>query len=463
MFSKDTYTTRRNALKKQVGSGIHLFPGNGESPMNYPANTYSFRQDSSFLYYFGIDLPGLTAVIDADSGDEFLFGYDFTIDDIVWMGPQPTMADLAASVGIARSGSLEDLNTFFRDAATRKRTVHFLPPYRGETVIQIADLLSLSHGDVHPKASMDLIRAVVAQRSVKSNEEIAEMEKALAISYDMYRLAMKVSKPGLYEYEVYGAVEGLALGRASHTVSFPVIFTSHGEILHGHDHSCKIEAGDILVLDSGAESPLHYASDITRTYPVSGQFTDLQKDIYNIVFAANENSITMIKPGIPYRDVHLAAARTIADGMKGIGFMKGNMEDAVAAGAHAMFFPHGLGHMIGLDVHDMEGLGEDNVGYDEEFKRSDQFGTAYLRLGKRLQPGYAITVEPGIYFMPELVKLWKSEKKFVDFIDYEKVEKHLDFRGMRIEDDVLVTDNGCRVLGKPIAKSVEDVEAWCQA
>lgn len=458
MFKAETYIQRRNKLKEQVKSGVILFLGNEESPMNYPSNAYTFRQDSSFLYFWGLDFPGLAAVIDIDENSEILFGYDFTVDDIIWMGPQKTIAEKAEQVGVHQSEPLEMLEEKIKDAVGKGRRVHYLPQYRAENVIKIEKMSGIHNSRVNDDASKELIRAVVSQRSIKSDEEIEQIEMALDISYEMNTLAMKMTKVGMYEREVYGAVEGLVLSTGGY-VAFPVIFSIHGETLHGHSHENLMKEGDILVLDSGVESPLHYASDITRTYPVSGKFTAIQKDVYNVCLAAQERAIEMMRPGVPYRDVHLHAARIIADGMKELGFMKGNTDDAVKAGAHALFFPHGLGHMMGLDVHDMENLGEEYIGYDEEFKRSEQFGLAYLRLARRLQPGYVITVEPGIYFIPELIDQWKGENKFSDFIDYEKVEKHKGFGGVRIEDDVLVVEDGHRVLGKPVPKKAEDVEA----
>lgn len=460
MFEKEVYIERRNQLKKQVGSGILFFPGNDESPMNYQANTFPFRQDSSFLYYWGLDFSGLDAIIDIDNDQEILFGYDFTVDDIVWMGPQETLAERAQKVGVPQSAPLDDLNVKIKEAVNKGRRVHYLPQYRADNVLKIERATGIHNASVNEKVSEEMIRAVVAQRSVKSAGEIKEIEAALDISYEMNKVAMHLSKPGIYEYEVAGVVESRALSLGSY-VSFPIIFTIHGEVLHGHSHKNLMKDGDILILDSGAESPLHYASDITRTYPVSGKFSEVQKEVYNIVLAANEKAIEMIRPSIPFKDVHIQCAKIIAEGMKQLGFMKGNTDDAVATGAHAMFFPHGLGHMMGLDVHDMEGLGENFVGYNDDFKRGDQFGLAYLRLGKKLEPGYVVTVEPGIYFMPELINQWKTQKKCAEFIDYEKAEHYLGFSGVRIEDDVLITQDGNRVLGKWIAKTVEEVEDWC--
>ncbi len=460
MFNKTTYVQRRETLKKQIGSGVILFLGNEESPMNYPANTFNFRQDSSFLYFFGLDFPGFAAVIDVDNSKETIFGYDFTIDDIVWMGPQEKLIEKVQKIGVANAEPTEKLNDKIKDAMKQGRRVHFLPQYRHDNIIKIEKLTGIHNSLINDYASKDLIKAVVAQRSIKSNEEIEQIEMALDISYEMYVLAMKMSRPGMYEHEVCGAVEGLLMSKGS-LISFPVIFTIHGEVLHGHSHANLMKEGDLLVMDSGAESPLHYASDITRTYPVSGKFTNLQKEIYHIVLEANIKAIEMIKPGILFRDVHLHAAKVIAEGMRQLGFMKGNIDDAVKEGAHALFFPHGLGHQLGLDVHDMEGLGENYVGYTDEIKRSKQFGLAYLRFAKALEPGHVMTVEPGIYFMPELITQWKKENKHAEFINYDKVEKTIGLGGIRIEDDVLVIKDGHRVLGKPIPKTIEDIEKYC--
>ena len=458
MFETKIYVERRNALKKEISSGMILFLGNEESPMNYPANTFAFRQDSSFLYYWGIDAPGFAAVIDVDTDQEIIFGYDFEIDDIIWMGSQETLAEKAKKVGVTSTQAPGTLEVIIKDALKAGRKVHYLPQYRFDNIIKMEQFTGIHNSLVNDYSSKELIKAVVAQRSIKSELEVKQIEMALDISYDMNVLAMQQSRPGIYEKEVAGAVEGIALSNGSF-VSFPVIFTIHGEVLHGHSHENLMKEGDILVLDSGAESPLHYASDITRSFPVGKKFTAVQKDIYNVVLNSQLKSIEKMKPGVPFKDVHLTAAKTIAEGMKNLGFMKGNVDDAVSAGAHALFFPHGLGHQMGLDVHDMEGLGENNVGYDDLVKRSDQFGLAYLRFAKKLEPGFVLTVEPGIYFMPELVGQWKSQNKFTEFINYDKVEKTIGLGGIRIEDDVLVTKNGHRVLGKPIPKTVEEIEA----
>jgi Xaa-Pro dipeptidase len=460
MFAKEIYIKRRDQLRKKIKSGILLFPGNVDSPMNYMANPYHFRQDSTFLYYWGQDIPGLFAIIDLDEDKEMIFGDDFTVDDIVWMGPQPTVKELGKIVGVKKTGSLANLSELIGSAQNKKRKIHYLPQYRGENIIKLEQLLGIKAEFIPKYVSVEFIKAVVAQRSLKSSEEVKQIESALKISYEMQTLAMKHTQPDMYEREVAGLMEGIAL-QMGKGLSFPTIFSIHGETLHNHGYDNLMKAGDIAVNDSGAESLLHYASDITRTIPVSGKFTSKQKEIYQIVLDAQLEAIKAMKPGVKFREVHLIAARVIAKGLKQLGFLKGKTGEIVAAGAHALFFPHGLGHMLGLDVHDMEILGEEYVGYDEKTKRSDQFGLAYLRMGKELKPGHVMTVEPGIYFIPELIDLWKKEKKFTNFIDYGKVEKYRKFGGIRIEDDVLITKDGHRVLGRPIPKTIVEVETMC--
>jgi Xaa-Pro aminopeptidase len=451
MFPSSIYQKRRDELKQRLGSGVILIPGNEESPMNYPANTYDFRQDSTFLYYFGIDLPGLAGIIDIDDNRETLFGNDHSPEDTVWAGPQESVANKALSAGIDRSlppGKLT--GELFRAAAAGQ--IHFLPQYRVENQVRIAAWCGLDDpGQVGKKASIDLVKAVAAQRTLKCAEEIAEIEAALDISYEMYDLADKIVKPGIFEYEVSGAVDGIRSAKGSAS-PFSTICTVHGEVLHGTSHHTMIRSGDLLLLDSGADSPNHYASDITRTFPVGREMTSLQKDIYNLVLGAQTGAIAMMKPGVTFRNVHLQASKIIAHGMKRLGFMKGDYDAAVEAGAHALFFPHGLGHLLGLDVHDMQGLGEDHIGYDESIKRSEQFGLSNLRFAKCLEPGMVLTVEPGIYCIPSLIAQWRECNRFVEFIDYSAIEKHFHFTGIRIEDDVLVTEQGSRILGKPIPK-----------
>ncbi len=457
MFETSVYVQRREKLRRAVSKGILIFPGNVELPMNYPGNVLPFRQDSTFLYYFGIDRPGLNAVIDLDNGTEIVFGDDITIDDVVWMGPQPSLAELAEQVGVREVRSSEAFVEYIRNARARKQEVHFLPQYQDGIKIRLAAALNIPPEDINQHISESFTRAVIAQRSIKQDEEIEEMENALAITYEAHLAAMQHTRPGRSEHFVAGKVTGEVF-KYGVLLSFPIIFTVRGEILHNAPTARVMQEGQLALCDMGAESHRHYAGDITRTFPVNGTFTDVQKDVYNIVLRAQLTAIEAIKPGVKYRDVHLKAAKVIAEGLKDIGVMKGDIDAAVEAGAHALFFPHGLGHMIGLDVHDMEGLGEDRVGYDEEVRRSDQFGLAYLRMAKRLEPGHVVTVEPGIYFIPALIDQWRAEGKHTDFIDYNRLEALRDFGGIRIEDNVLVTPDGARVLGEPIAKTVDAIE-----
>ncbi len=457
MFESKVYAQRRKLLRKQVTSGLILFLGNEESPMNYPANTYPFRQDSSFLYFSGLETPSLAAVIDIDSRKETIFGDDITLEDVIWMGHLPKLKERALAVGVRHTAPLAKLEETISQAKKQRRKIHYLPPYRPDTLSKLSSLLEIQEQDVKKNASEVLIKAVVAQRSTKSDEEIQEIEKALAVSHEMYLTAMKMTKPGIYEREIAGEIEGLALAQG-YLTAFPTILTMNGQIFHNHYHGNMLEKGRLLVIDAGASSPLGYASDITRTIPVSGQFSPKQREIYEIVLNGQQKAIQAVRPGIKYKEIHLATAKTMALGLKALGLMKGDMDEAVEAGAHALFFPHGLGHMLGLDVHDMEGLGENYVGYDKTVERSKQFGLAYLRMARELQPGFVLTVEPGIYFVPALIDQWKSENKFASFINYAKVEAYRDFSGIRIEDDVLVTKEGNRVLGKPIPKTAKDVE-----
>lgn len=457
MFKAQIYIKRRELLKKQITSGVVLFLGNEESPMNYPANTYPFRQDSSFLYFFGLDTPGLAALVDIEEGKEVLFGEDVSVEDIIWMGALPSLKDRALQAGIKKTAPSSDLDKTLKEAVRKGRRIHYLPPYRSETALKIEEYLGIHNSLAKDYSSKDLIKAVVKQRSVKSQEEIEEIENAHSLTFEMHTTAMKLGRPGIYEKEVVGQIEGIAFS-AGFALAFPTIFTINGQILHNHYHGNLLKKERLVVNDSAAESEMHYASDITRTFPVTGKFTQKQKDIYEIVLDAQLEAIRSIKPGVRFRNVHIRAAKKIVTGLKELGLMKGDVTEAVKAGAHALFFPHGLGHMLGLDVHDMEDLGEEFVGYDERTKRSEQFGLAYLRFARELHPGFVMTVEPGIYFIPALIDKWMAEKKHPLFINYDKVNTYRDFGGVRIEDNVLVTKDGCRVLGKPIPKTVEEIE-----
>lgn len=458
MFSSQVYINRRANLKKSVKSGLLLFIGNSEVGMNYPSNTYRFRQDSNFLYFFGLDEPDVAAVIDVESGEEIIFGNDVSIDDIIWMGPQPAMVDKAASVGVKKVLPLSDLEKYIGKTKSSGRKIHYLPPYRDDVKISIHKMLGIDFDSIKSSASEEFIKGVVALREIKEACEIEEMDRAADIGYMMHFTAMKMVKPGIIEQELVGIMEGIAISNGS-MPSFPIILSQNGETLHNHMHHQVLTDGRLLVVDAGAESNSHYASDFTRTLPSGGKFTEKQKDIYTIVATANNLAKDMIRPGITYREVHLAAVRVLAQGLINIGLMKGNVDEAVAAGAHALFMPHGLGHQMGLDVHDMEDLGENYVGYDNEYIRATQFGLKSLRMGKMLKPGHVITNEPGCYFIPALIEKWKNEGTNKEFINFDKLAGYYNFGGIRLEDDILVSDKGSRLLGTSrLPISVEDVE-----
>ena len=458
MFQAQVYAARREQLRSLLSGGLVFLPGNDEASMNYPANTYHYRQDSDFLYYFGHNHDGLSGIIDVDNGKDILVGDDVTMDDIIWMGEQPKMKDQALECGTNNTLSKSKLSEYIQDAINKGRKVHILPPYRGDRWLSLEGIFGMKHAEIKKYVSDELIKAVVKMREIKDAGEIAEIEKAVDVAWLMHTTSMKMAMPGVVEQEIAGTVEGIALANAG-PVSFPVILSVDGQTLHNHHHGNKLELGRMMVTDAGCETRMSYCSDITRTVPVGGKFNQRQKDIYEIVLKANVDTIAAIKPGIFYKDMHLLAARTIAQGLKDLGIMKGDVDEAVRQGAHALFFPHGLGHAMGLDVHDMEGLGENYVGYNEEIQRSDQFGLAFLRFGKRLKPGFVMTDEPGCYFIPALIDMWKSEGKFTEFINYDVADTYKDFGGIRIEDDILVTEDGHRVLGKPIPKTVAEIEA----
>ena len=457
MFDKSVYSKRRLQLAKSMNTGIILIPGNVDSPMNYPANTFHFRQDSSFLYFFGLDMPGLAGIIDIESGEEVIFGNDVDIEDIIWMGPQEPMQDKAKRVGVEKTLPFKELHVYIKKAIQQGRRIHFLPPYRAENKILLDDLLGITVSRQKDFASLELIKSVVALRSVKEPWEIEEIEKACATGYQMHVAAMKMAVPGAWEQTIAGHLEGIAVSGGG-MLSFPVILSQNGETLHNHDHSQILQSGRLMIVDAGAETGLHYACDFTRTIPVGGLFTTMQREIYDIVLAANNKATELIQPGTTYLSIHLAASEVIAQGLKDIGLMKGDVKEAVAQGAHALFFPHGLGHMMGLDVHDMEDLGQIYVGYDDDIQPVPQFGTGYLRLGRRLQTGFVITNEPGIYFIPALIDKWKSEKMHAEFIHFDKVETYKGFGGIRIEDDILVTGKGSRILGQRVPVMPEEIE-----
>jgi len=459
MFNKEIYIDRRKQLRSHIKEGIVVFLSNNESPMNYPSNTYRYRQDSSFTYFFGLQLPELVGVIDLDEDKETMFGNNYTLDDIIWMGNQPTIAELAAKCGVAHTQDLNTsaLGTVLKTAKSKGRKIHFLPPYRSDNQIFLHKLTGFALDELKNNASVELIKAVVSLRSYKRPEEIIEMDNVCTLGAVMHWAAMKHCKAGKVERELAGIVEGIALMEGN-GVSFPVILSQNGETLHNHNHEQILEDGRLLLVDAGAESVSGYSSDYTRTFPVSGKFTTKQREIYEIVLKANMESIAMAKPGLRYFDVHLNAATIIAEGLTQLGLMKGNPKDAAKEGAHALFMPHGLGHALGLDVHDMEDLGENYVGYDENTQRSTIFGHASLRFGKELQQGLILTDEPGIYFIPQLIHKWEKENKFSNYINYNKVKEYIGFGGIRIEDDILITPEGCRVLGAPVPKTVSEIE-----
>ncbi|HZY24739.1 MAG TPA: aminopeptidase P family protein [Bacteroidales bacterium] len=460
MFKTEVYAKRREELHKKIKSGIGLFISNSEAPMNYPDNTYRYRQDSDFLYFFGIDLPGFTGMMDFDSGKDRIFANDYEMDDIIWIGPQPKVKELALKCGVTETAALSKLEEVVNDAISKKRKIHYLPPYRGETKMTLGRLLKENPCQMKSTASVELIKAVILMRSIKEKIEIDEIEKAVEIAYEMHVTAMKMCKQGVKEQDISGVLEGIALAKGGGP-SFPVILSINGQTLHNHSHGNILSKGKMMVADAGAETNLHYASDITRTTPVGGKFNEKQQNIYEIVLKANSDAIKATKPGMSNRDLHFMACRILTSGLKDLGLMKGDVDEAVEAGAHTLFMPHGLGHMMGLDVHDMEALGENFVGYNDEVKRSDQFGTAYLRFALPYKPGHVFTVEPGCYFIPELIDMWKGEGKFKDFINYSKLDAYMSIGGIRIEDNVLITDKGHKLLGKPIPKTVKEVESVC--
>ena len=460
MFSKETYVNRRAELKKLVKSGIIILFGNNESPANFPANGYyPFRQDSTFLYYFGPKRDGLVGVIDVDNDKELLIGNDIDIDDIVWYGSVDSVHDMAEHAGVKESAPMKQLQVICDNAMKEKRTIHFLPPYRHDTMIQIFDLLGIHPSKQREAASVELIKAVVKMRSTKEQQEIEEIERACAIGYKMHTTAMRVTKPGVTEKYVGGQINGIANSYGA-MVSFPTIFSQHGEIMHGNPSMAVLESGRLALCDCGGETMEHYCSDNTRTFPVNGKFTQRQLEIYSIVEDCHDLALKISKPGVKYFDVHMDVCRLMTDRLKELGLMMGDTEEAVRAGAHAMFLPHGLGHMMGMDVHDMEGLGQTYVGFDDETRPNlEQFGTNCLRMGRRLEEGFVVTDEPGIYFIPALIDEWRAKGLHKDFINYEKLETYKDFGGIRIEDDILITSDGCRFLGEErIPYHPKDVE-----
>lgn len=458
MFSASTYAARRATLRSRIGGGLVLLPGNPLTPNNYPNNAYYFRQDSSFRYFFGLNVPSVAGVIDADSGEEALYGDDFTVEDIVWTGPQPTLRELGAGAGVAATFPMAELAGRLRKAIAQGRRIHFLPPYRGETKLQLAELLGIAPALLHDYKSVELMLAVAEMRETKSAEEIGAMERAFAIGYEMHTTAMRMCRPGVVEREIAGAIEGIAKSKGQ-GVSFPSIVTQHGETLHNLCADGVLEEGRLLLCDAGAESVEGYCSDHTRTYPVGGRFTPQQRAMYEIVLAAHDRVARIVKPGMMYTEVHEAAYGTLAEGLIAEGLLKGTAADAVASGALTMFMPHGLGHGLGMDVHDCEAMGERSFDYGSIAERAAESGTCVYRAAWRIEPGTVMTDEPGLYFIPALIDKCRAEGKYKGIVDYDALEAYRDFGGIRIEDDILVTESGSRIIGdRKIPVTVEELE-----
>jgi len=458
MFSANTYRERRNKLRSLVGSGIILLPGNDEVGMNYRDNVYHFRQDSTFLYYTGIDRPDLFFIIDIDNNTETLYGNDLTVDQIVWTGPVDSLSVFATKSGINTIQPYNEAEVVLKKAVQQKQAVHYLLPYRGEIAIKLSEWLGIPVKQLQPKVSMPLTRAVISQRSYKTGEEITELDKAVDLTSAMHLKAIQSSRPGITEYEIAGQLEGVATSGGGQ-LSFPIILTVNGQYLHNHAGSNVLKNGQMVLCDCGAETAMHYAGDMTRTFPVDKKFTAQQREVYDIVLNAQVAAVEALKPGVLFKDVHLLASEKLAEGLKQLGLLKGDMKEAVSLGVHTLFFQCGLGHMMGLDVHDMENLGEEYVGYTDTLKKSTEFGLKSLRLGRALEEGFVVTIEPGIYVIPELIDQWQAQNKHKDFVNYDKVNAFRSFGGIRIEEDYFITASGSRLLGKPFAKTANEIEA----
>lgn len=458
MFKQEIYSARRRQLKATVGQGLILLLGNEESSMNYTDNLYHFRQDSSFLYFIGIDQPSLAAVIDIDNDREILFGDELTMDQIIWTGPKTTIREQGAKTGVGNVQPFSAIAGVIKAALASGQKIHFLPPYRADNAQKLSEWLGIPYASLKAQASVTLIKAVIAQRAIKSPEEIAEIEKAIGITVEMQLEAIRSAQEGLTETQIAGRIHGVAVGGGGN-LAFPIILTVNGQILHNHYQQTILQDGQMVLCDCGAETAMHYAGDLTRTFPVNGAFSSRQRAVYDIVAAAQQAAIDALRPGILFRDVHLLACEKLAEGLRDLGLMKGDVKEAVAQGAHTLFFQCGLGHMMGLDVHDMEDLGEQYVGYTDDLKKSTEFGLKSLRLGRALEPGFVLTVEPGLYFIPELIDDWTAKKKHSAFINYDNVQTYKDFGGIRIEEDFLITEDGSRLLGKPLYKTAAGIEA----
>lgn len=458
MFTTSTYQNRRQALQNKLSEGILLFPGNIENPINFEHNTYPFRQDSTFLYYFGLAVPALVGLIDLDENKEIIFGREATIDDLVWTGPQESLSDRAARVGVTETAPISSLAEYIGRAIAQNRTIHFLPPYQSANKLLLSELLNQTPSQLQP--SVSLIRAVAQQRSIKEAQEVAEIERAVAVSTEMHLLTMQLAKAGMKESELVNAVQAFA-GNQDCALAYPPIITVHGQILHNQVRSNVLKNGDMVLVDAGAETAMGYAGDLTRTFPVAAAFDSRQRDLYQIVLDALEGARAQLRPGVSFKSVHLHAAKILVEGLKAVGLMKGDPEEAVQNHAHTMFFQCGLGHLMGLDVHDMEDLGEQYVGYTEDNPKDTQtFGLKSLRLGKPLEAGFVLTVEPGIYIIPELIDHWKTTNRHGDFVNYAELEKFRDFGGIRLEDNFLITPEGHQLLGPDLIKTIDDVESY---
>jgi len=458
MFSANTYKERRSKLKSLVGSGLILLPGNEEVGMNYRDNVYHFRQDSTFLYYTGIDRPDLFFIVDIDNNTETLYGNDLTVDQIVWTGPVDSLSVFATKSGINTIQPYNEAEVVLKKAVQQKQAIHYLLPYRGEIAIKLSEWLGIPVKQLQPKVSMPLTRAVISQRSYKTGEEITELDKAVDLTSAMHLKAIQSSRPRITEYEIAGQLEGVATSGGGQ-LSFPIILTVNGQYLHNHAGSNVLKNGQMVLCDCGAETAMHYAGDMTRTFPVDKKFTAQQREVYDIVLNAQVAAVEALKPGVLFKDVHLLASEKLAEGLKQLGLLKGDMKEAVSLGVHTLFFQCGLGHMMGLDVHDMENLGEEYVGYTDTLKKSTEFGLKSLRLGRALEEGFVVTIEPGIYVIPELIDQWQAQNKHKDFVNYDKVNAFRSFGGIRIEEDYFITASGSRLLGKPFAKTANEIEA----
>lgn len=471
MFESKVYQRRRSALiqsmRSKGQSGIMIFVGNNDViSQGWNASVYDFRQDSAWIYYFGVDQPSWAGIIDIDSGDVKAYANDVDIDDIVWMGPQISVKEMASWAGVDATAPFSVWFDDVKKAMAKGRRVHFLPTLRDYNALQLmaatgytfAQVKSKGTGD-GPHASVEFIQSVIDMRLVKEDCEVEELDKAGEIGYQMHVLARNSIALGAYEDEIAKNMEYFSKANGW-GLSFEIILSQHGETLHNRAYHRAIEPGKLLVVDAGIESNTHYTSDHTRTYPTSGVFSTKQKDIYQIVLDCHEFAFSQIKPGISYRDIHKATVRLMLSKLKDLGLVHGDLDEMAAKGIGGLFMPHGLGHNMGIDVHDMEEYGEDLVGYDPDQTRAKQLGLGNLRMARLLRPGHVITDEPGIYFIPALIEKFKKEGLGYDFVNYQALEGYYDFGGIRIEDDVLVTADGARRIGyHRLPATVEDIEA----